>query len=175
MATQGSRPRGAPRPEKRTAISSPGDRIAARAAICVRRRAPGLRAAQLRADALAVLRGLGILAELSIALVGDDEMRSLNAAYRGRDEPTDVLSFELNERPDPNAPPLLGDVVISVDTAARQAARRGVPLADEARALLVHGVLHLLGYDHERSRSEARRMFALQRKVLRELEAGRSP
>jgi len=97
-------------------------------------------------------------------------MRGLNAAYRGKDKPTDVLSFELDERPDPSGPPLLGDVVISVDTAARQAAARGVPLDAEVRLLLVHGILHLLGYDHERSASEARRMFALQRALLGRLE-----
>jgi rRNA maturation RNase YbeY len=60
-------------------------------------------------------------------------------------------------------------VVISVDTAARQAAARGVPIVDELRFLLAHGVLHLLGYDHERSPAEARRMFATQRRLLRRL------
>jgi probable rRNA maturation factor len=65
---------------------------------------------------------------------------------------------------------LLGDVVICVDTAARQAAERGVSLTAEIRALLTHGILHLLGYDHERSAADARRMFALQRRLVRQLE-----
>ncbi len=96
--------------------------------------------------------------ELSVLLVSDREMRRLNRAWRGRDRPTDVLSFAQGEGE--GAPPsgLLGDVVISVDTARRQAAEREVPVGHEADRLLIHGVLHLLGYDHEVSEREARRM-----------------
>jgi rRNA maturation RNase YbeY len=153
-----------------------------------------VRSAQVRRDAVRLLRLLDVDAELSVALVGDEEMQSLNARYRKKDRPTDVLSFgttspslprrgpgggRSREPRDPlwsplaNGTRLLGDVVISVDTAARQAAARGVAIEEELRFLLAHGLLHLLGYDHERSPAEARRMFAKQRRLLHRLSAQR--
>lgn len=141
--------------------------------LVARRRLPGLRAADVRRDAAHLLALLEVEAELSIALVGDAEMHALNRDWRGRDRPTDVLAFALREGEDAGVQPdVLGDVVISLDTAARQAAARGHALADEVRTLLAHGILHLLGYDHERSPAEARRMFARQRALLRRLGAG---
>lgn len=138
--------------------------------LVARRRLPGLRAADVRRDATRMLALLDVEAELSIALVGDPEMHVLNRAWRGVDRPTDVLAFALREGEGAAIQPgVLGDVVISLDTAARQAAARGHALADEVRALLAHGILHLLGYDHERSPAEARRMFARQRALLRRL------
>jgi probable rRNA maturation factor len=104
--------------------------------------------------------------ELSIALVDDDEIRSLNARWREIDRPTDVLAFAQREGDEHGPSELLGDVVISVPTAKRQAVERGHSLDREIAELLVHGLLHLLGYDHERSPSEARRMFRRQREVL---------
>jgi len=131
------------------------------------RRTPAL-AARLRRSARRVLTALRRdRAELSLVLVSDAEMRRLNASWRGKDRPTDVLSFAQGEG-DGGAPPdLLGDVVISVDTARRQAAERGEPLGREAERLLIHGVLHLLGYDHERSATEARRMQRRERVLAR--------
>jgi rRNA maturation RNase YbeY len=134
-----------------------------------RRRRRGLRAKAVRDDGTRLLRELRVTAELSIALIGDDEMRELNARYRHKDRPTDVLSFEMGGTTVPGETAVLGDVVISVDTAARQAAARNAALADEVRVLLVHGVLHLIGYDHERSPAEARRMFAKQRALVARL------
>jgi rRNA maturation RNase YbeY len=148
------------------------------AAVVSRRRRVGVRAAQVRRDADRLLRLLDVDAELSVALVGDEEMRALNARYRKKDRPTDVLSFGSNAEQIPLDPPfskgetLLGDVVISVDTAARQAVARGVSIEDELRFLLAHGLLHLLGYDHERSPAEARRMFAKQRQLIKDLKSG---
>lgn len=125
-----------------------------------------------RADAESLLRILALeRCELSLMLVSDRRMRRLNRDFRGKDQPTDVLSFpqldESGEVPPAaksiarDAPPLaLGDVVISVDTARRQALELEQEVAHRIRTLLIHGVLHLLGYDHERSRVEARRMFA---------------
>jgi probable rRNA maturation factor len=110
-------------------------------------------------------------AELSILLVSDAEMRKLNRDYRGKDRPTDVLSFAQQEGPGGAPAGLLGDVVVSVDTAKRQAAERGATLPREAERLLVHGVLHLLGYDHERSAAEARRMQRRERALARRLQA----
>jgi rRNA maturation RNase YbeY len=113
--------------------------------------------------------------ELSLLLTGDLPMRGLNRSFRGKDQPTDVLSFPqleagFGEHSEPAAHeqmirPVLGDVVISVETARRQANQLGVTTEERLRTLLIHGVLHLLGYDHERSRAEARRMFALEREL----------
>jgi probable rRNA maturation factor len=92
-------------------------------------------------------------AELSVMLADDATVRELNHRYRDTDAATDVLSFSQAEGDDFAQPegtaPHLGDVIISVDTARRQATEFGVPLQDEVAHLLVHGVLHLLGYDHE--------------------------
>ena len=98
--------------------------------------------------------------ELSVALVDDATVRTLNRTYRSIDKPTDVLSFTMQEER------LLGDVIISVPTAARQAARAGRSVAEEVTMLLAHGLLHLLGYDHDTARKE-RRM----KKLTAELEA----
>ncbi len=94
----------------------------------------------------------------------DQTIHELNRQYRNKDKPTDVLSFPLA---DEVCPTLLGDVVISIDTARRQARQRKRAFADELRALLIHGILHLLGYDHEVLDSEAVRM----RRKERELKA----
>ena len=98
--------------------------------------------------------------ELSILLTDDEEIRQLNAGYRGKDAPTDVLSFSLNEGEGTAfAVNQLGDVVISVETAERQAEALGWSLQEEFLRLLIHGVLHLHGYDHENvSVEEAERM-----------------
>ena len=97
--------------------------------------------------------GVAKPAELSVMLADDATVRELNHRYRDTDATTDVLSFSQAEGDDFAQPegtaPHLGDVIISVDTARRQAAEFGVPLQDEVAHLLVHGVLHLLGYNHE--------------------------
>jgi len=105
-------------------------------------------------------------------IVGDNKIRQINREFREKDQATDILSFpqfdsarELKRKlaaVTPGAPPLaLGDVVISIDTAQRQARALGdKSAAPRIRTLLIHGVLHLMGYDHERSIAQARRMFA---------------
>lgn len=98
----------------------------------------------------------------------DSEIQTLNRQYRGKNQPTDVLSFPLADELQPS---LLGDVVISVETAARQAQRRGHSLREELQTLLIHGILHLLGYDHEVSRSEAVRMQRKEREVKAVLDS----
>jgi len=89
--------------------------------------------------------------ELSVALVGTDEIASLNEAYRGVEGPTDVLSFGCDEpcAVASDEPVAIGDVVIAPEVALRQAAELGGTVEDELDLLVVHGVLHLLGYDHE--------------------------
>ena len=136
----------------------------------------------LRRDAAAMLRLLELEScELSVVIVGDRAIRRLNRDYRGKDEATDVLSFPQSEAwverrggrisarraarpvavPGESAPPIaLGDVVISAETARRQARALRERPAARMRTLLIHGVLHLLGYDHEGSAAQARRMFA---------------
>ena len=106
--------------------------------------------------------------ELSLSLVGDDETHSLNARYRKKNKPTDVLSFP-SDGALPGGKQLLGDVVISVETAKRQAKERKISLNDELVTLLIHGILHLLGYDHERSAKEAKIMGRLEKKIYRKL------
>ncbi len=105
-------------------------------------------------------------AQLSLLLVGDRRMRRLNRLYRGRDYPTDVLAFPMREAGGP-ASPLLGDVVISLPQAARQAKGAGHSLDRELATLLIHGTLHLFGYDHERGGREAERMRQKERTVMR--------
>jgi probable rRNA maturation factor len=133
------------------------------------RRVPTL-AVRLRRSARRVLEALRLPdAELSLLLVSDPVMRTLNRDWRGKDRSTDVLSFSQREG-DGGAPAqLLGDVVISVDTAKRQAAERGESLVRESERLLIHGVLHLLGYDHEVSEQEARRMQRRERSLAQRL------
>jgi rRNA maturation RNase YbeY len=104
-------------------------------------------------------------AALSVEFIGDRRMRRLNAQYRGRDMTTDVLAFAMREAPGPRSM-LLGDVVVSVPRAAKQAAEQGHPVKHELAVLLIHGILHLLGYDHERGTSEAHRMRRKERALL---------
>ena len=106
--------------------------------------------------------------ELSLALIGNTEMRRLNARYRSKDYPTDVLSFPA-ERNLPVETPLIGDVIISVEKAAEQANARRRRLDEEMVTLLIHGIVHLLGYDHERSAKDARVMGRLEKKIHRQL------
>lgn len=108
-----------------------------------------------------MLRALSMpQAELSVLLCDDDRIRQLNRDFRRMDKPTDVLAFAMAEGETVAAVvPVLGDVVISLPTARRQATERGVPMLDEVTMLLAHGLLHLLGFDH-RTASEERRMRA---------------
>jgi probable rRNA maturation factor len=105
--------------------------------------------------------------ELSIALVSDAQIKRLNKLYRNKDKPTDVLSFPIGEKVEDWL--ILGDIVISVDTAKRQAQRLGHSLEEELKRLLVHGLVHLLGYDHELGGEEEKKFFELEEFVLREL------
>jgi len=108
--------------------------------------------------------------ELSILLTGDDEIHQLNKIYRQRDRPTDVLSFSQREGEFPGPEAVLGDVVISIETADRQAAERGHTLRAEILELLAHGLLHLLGFDHELSDAEHERHLGKQAELLAALD-----
>jgi probable rRNA maturation factor len=103
--------------------------------------------------------------ELSIALVDDAEMKRLNGQWRGRRRPTDVLSFSLVEGQQSDyRGQMLGDVVIGIETAAQQARDRHRALDEVVSRLLIHGVLHLIGHDHERD-EEARIMSVFERRL----------
>jgi probable rRNA maturation factor len=104
---------------------------------------------------------LGVSGSVTLVLSGDGLVRKLNARYRGKDQPTDVLSF-----PGPGGEAGLGDIVVSVETAGRNARRLGRSLAQELDVLALHGLLHVLGYDHE---TDGGTMSRLERGLRREL------
>lgn len=106
--------------------------------------------------------------ELSVTIVGDRSIRRLNRDYLGRDKATNVISFSMQEGAFGTInPDLLGDVVISADTAAREAEEGGDSYNSRLVFLLLHGILHLTGYDHERSgEAEAERMEAKERELF---------
>jgi probable rRNA maturation factor len=103
---------------------------------------------------------------LSVWVVDDNVIRNLNREFRGQDAATDVLSFALAENGEATGERLLGDVVISVDTARRQAAAYDAPLQRELYRLLIHGLLHVLGHDHQAT-AQRRTMEAEERRLAR--------
>jgi probable rRNA maturation factor len=142
-----------------------------------RTRGTGLRAAALRATLERLLAGVGAgEASVSLSLVRDPEMRQLNREHRHKDAATDVLSFPLFDpeaferngrtrlRERGPAESMLGDIVISVDTARAQAAAYDAPLTREVERLLIHGMLHLCGHDHEKA-GERRAMEREERRL----------
>ena len=124
-------------------------------------------AASFRKWAAAAAKGRIRKADLAIRLVDEKEGRSLNRHYRGKDYATNVLSFPA-DLPEGVSLPLLGDLVICAPVVAREAAEQGKPLAAHYAHLTVHGVLHLLGLDHEDER-EAEAMEAIERGLLADL------
>ena len=105
---------------------------------------------------------------LSILLTDDTQIQELNSEYRGIDAPTDVLSFEVNERDPETGFLYLGEIIISTPYATRQALKNGHSLEAETQLLVVHGVLHLLGHDHAEP-EEKSRMWDVQAKILTSL------
>ena len=119
------------------------------------------------AEGLAQAAGGSGCRSMTVCLVSDVAMRALNRRWRGRDRSTDVLSFEGSSQPGPGGHGHLGDIVISIPTAARQARDAGHSLPREIRVLLLHGYLHLLGYDHETDDGAMRRLERrIERRVL---------
>ena len=111
----------------------------------------------------------------SLLFTSDAEVHTLNREWRGKDKPTNVLSFPMLERADLLAlkadgpPEMLGDIAMAFETCAREAAEKGVPLEHHATHLIVHGLLHLSGLDHEISPQDAAEMEALEIKALAQL------
>lgn len=144
-----------------------------------RRACPQAETLSESAARLAFARGAGGHTPLPIAervvigvtLDNDDELRRLNREYRAKDAPTNVLSFAAADPDDPippGAPLLLGDVVLAIETVAREATEQNKPLGDHLRHLVIHGVLHLLGYDHENP-ADADEMERRETEILAEL------
>ena len=122
----------------------------------------------MKKKAQAVLNALGCPdGELSILLLDDSQIAILNNKYLKREGPTNVIAFPMNEGPFAEVTPdLLGDVVISLETAAKEGAMAGISMEDRLTQLLVHGILHLCGYDQETSDKEALRMEEKNREIL---------
>lgn len=113
---------------------------------------------------------------VSLVMADDDEVHALNKQWRARDKPTNVLSFPMLSREEvlrasaaPDAPAMLGDMILAHGVCTREAAEKGVPVTAHATHLIVHGLLHLAGYDHELGEAEAEEMEALERKALAQL------
>ncbi len=113
-------------------------------------------------------------AELSLVLSNDARLRDLNNQFLNIDEPTDVLSFPSDETDPDSAAPYLGDVIISYERANLQSQAAGHSIKDELELLVVHGVLHLIGYDHA-DPEEQQAMWAVQSEILEQLGSSISP
>lgn len=129
---------------------------------------PGLENRKIRNELKKALDDLGCLeGELSILLTDDEHIAQLNRRYLGKKGPTNVLAFPMSEAPQAIEPAgMLGDIVVSIDTALRESELCGETSSETLFRLLIHGLLHLLGYDHERSEEEADRMQKEQDRLL---------
>ncbi len=127
--------------------------------VCIRKELLRAQLGSRRAQTLSEAR------HISLVFVSSDEMKQLNKAYRRKNRPTDVLSFA------PTEPGSLGELVFSLSVLKKQAAEHKLSLNMELGYMVLHGVLHLLGLDHERSVSEAKRMFRIQDKVFDAVES----
>jgi probable rRNA maturation factor len=109
--------------------------------------------------------------ELSILIVDDPEIARLNKKYLSRSGPTNVIAFPMQQGPFGQITPnLLGDVVISIDTAAREAQEAGISVESRIDQLLIHGILHLLGFDHEKTSEQAKAMRIKEEELLKLLQ-----
>jgi probable rRNA maturation factor len=107
-------------------------------------------------------------AELSILIVDDPQIAVLNKKYLHRSGPTNVIAFPMHTDDFPNIrPQLLGDVVISIETAAKEGKRIGIGMEERFIQLLVHGILHLIGYDHEKSEAQAEKMEQKENEIMK--------
>lgn len=126
----------------------------------------------IRKKAQVILNALGLLDdELSILIVDDPQIAELNHQYRNKSGPTNVLSFSMREGDFPDITPMLGDVVISAETAKREADEAGITFDERMTQLLVHGILHLAGMDHEMSDDDADAMEAKSLELVRMIES----
>ena len=159
-------------PETRSPDDSPPLKDAMALAIQNRQRTVTIQTRRVRHRVLQMMDFLQCAeAELSVVFVSDRRMQVLNRTYRQKDRPTNVLAFpQRSGVPVLPAAPLLGDVIVALPTAAREAQQLQQSLEERVIYLVLHGLLHLLGYDHEQSATERRRMTALEAKVLRHVQ-----
>ena len=119
-----------------------------------------------------MIEELEVEGDFSITYLSDDEIRRLNAEYRDKDEATDVLTFRLMDDdtfPDFGLSNELGDVFISLDAVARNAAEFSVPFEEELTRVMLHGLMHLMGYDHQSNDFKSEQMLIKQEEILRKL------
>ena len=119
-----------------------------------------------------MIEELEVAGDFSITYLSDDEIRRLNAEYRDKDEATDVLTFRLMDDdtfPDFGLSNELGDVFISLDAVARNAAEFSVPFEEELTRVMLHGLMHLMGYDHQSNDFKSEQMLIKQEEILRKL------
>jgi probable rRNA maturation factor len=124
---------------------------------------------RLRRSLKRLLKELGLTdSDVCLLLVDDDQIREINKNYLQRDRPTNVISFAMAEGAFGDVhPEILGDIILSVETAARDAMTCDIDFMDEVEFLLIHGLLHLLGYDHEKvARNEAEKMEKMERELF---------
>ena len=128
---------------------------------------------QQHSDRLLGLLGLDA-AEMSVVLLDDAEMAAYNEQYRKKQGPTNVLAFPVEREAGAMLPEAeLGDILVSVDTARREAVAEGISLHHRLARLIIHGLLHLIGYDHERSEDEALRMWDFEQQLEQRLHTAR--
>jgi probable rRNA maturation factor len=129
--------------------------------IIFEKKLPGLSSRVLAGFALKARRAAGLRGAVCVLIAGNSSMRRLNSSFRGKNRPTDVLSFPAAA----SANGFVGDIAISLDIAEANARRLGHSVADEIRILILHGMLHLAGYDHENDEGEmAKKEIALRRR-----------
>jgi probable rRNA maturation factor len=155
-------------PGKRAAKTPEERRLPGEISVSNRQKRVAVDSARIRRAARKILGELGLEGhELSVVIVGDPEITRLNRHYFRRNRPTNVISFPMAPgEVAAGPPPILGDVVISAETARRQAEERGEKEEDEMLFLLIHGILHLAGYDHEGSAGERRKMEEKERELF---------
>lgn len=129
--------------------------------IVFEKKLPGLSSRAFAGFALKACRAAGLRGDVSVLITGNSSMRRLNSRFRGKSRPTDVLSF-----PAASANGFAGDIAISLDIAERNARLLGHSVADEIRILILHGILHLAGYDHESDQGEMAKKEILLRRRL---------
>lgn len=144
--------------------------------IVFEKRVPGLSSRRLDGFVLKASYAAGLTGAVSVLIAGNSSMRGLNARFRGKNRPTDVLSFPAGA----GANGFAGDIAISLDIAAHNARQLGHSVSDEIRILILHGILHLAGYDHESDHGEMakeemllRRRFALPGSLIERVRSRR--
>lgn len=123
--------------------------------VIVRKKVAGLTTETLERFVLRARRAIGLRSSVNVLVTSSNELRAMNRSFRGKDKPTDVLSFPSSTSGQPSG--LAGDVAISADIASKNAARFGHSAAVEVKILTLHGLLHLAGFDHEKDNGEMER------------------